>query len=172
MTETVAFLGFGSNIGERERILAEAVARLREHPSIRVSAVAPLYETEPVGVTDQPAFLNTVCRITTSLDPEALLEATLDIERELGRVRTIRWGPRTIDIDVLLYDNQEIRTPALTVPHPRLMERAFVLVPLLDVMEESERHWLPRIGTIDLEATGVRRWSNNDWPAEFGRSES
>ena len=168
----VAYLGLGSNIGERERLLAEAVERLSDHPSVEVTAVSPLYETEPVGVTDQPAFLNIACRILTTLDPESLLAAALDIERELGRVRTIRWGPRTIDIDLLLYDNRDIRTPALTVPHPRLMERAFVLVPLLDVIEERERDWLPDGGAIDLEATGVRRWNNTNWPEEFGHSES
>jgi len=172
MNTAAAYLGLGSNIGERERLLAEAVVRLSAHPAIDVTAVSALYETDPVGVTDQPSFLNIACRIETTLDPEALLGAALGIEQELGRVRTIRWGPRTIDIDLLLYDNREIRTPALTVPHPRLMERAFVLVPLLDVIEERERDWLPDAGAIDLEATGVRRWNNNNWQAEFGHFES
>ncbi len=169
---SVAYVGMGSNIGERDVLLAQAVERLNGHPDIRVTAVSPLYETDPVGYEDQPPFLNMACRIVTSLAPEALLHETLGIERDLGRERTVRWGPRTIDIDLLLYENTTIRTEPLTVPHPRLMERAFVLVPLLDILDNNERDWLPGPVSEPVDAAGVRRWTSNNWPAEFGRSES
>ncbi len=169
---SVAYLGMGSNIGDRAGLLLQAVERLNGSPSVRVTAVSPLYETDPVGYEDQPPFLNMACRIETSLSPEQLLETTLGIERELGRERVVRWGPRTIDIDVLLYEDTELNTEALTVPHPRLMERAFVLVPLLDILEINERDWLPGPVSEPVGAAGVRRWTSNNWPAEFGRSES
>jgi len=169
---SVAYVGMGSNIGDRDVLLAQAVERLNAHPEIQVTDMSPLYETDPVGYEDQPPFLNMACRIETSLPPERLLETTLGIERDLGRERTVRWGPRTIDIDMLLYDNTTIRTETLTVPHPRLMERAFVLVPLLDILDNNERDWLPGPVPTPVDAAGVRRWTSNNWPAEFGRSES
>ncbi|HZG75604.1 MAG TPA: 2-amino-4-hydroxy-6-hydroxymethyldihydropteridine diphosphokinase [Paenibacillus sp.] len=169
---SVAYVGMGSNIGDRDVLLAQAVERLNAHPEIQVTDMSPLYETDPVGYEDQPPFLNMACRIETSLPPERLLETTLGIERDLGRERTVRWGPRTIDIDMLLYDNTTIRTETLTVPHPRLMERAFVLVPLLDILDNNERDWLPGPVPAPVDAAGVRRWTSNNWPAEFGRSES
>jgi len=172
MRGKIAFLGLGSNIGDRDALLAEALERLNALPSVRVTDVSPLYETDPVGYEEQPPFLNIACRIETSLPPEDLLAETLRIERELGRERTVRWGPRTIDIDVLLYENATLNTKALTVPHPRLMERAFVLVPLLDIMNNKERDWLPGVVEGAVDAAGVRRWTSNNWPAEFGRSES
>ncbi|MCI3923237.1 2-amino-4-hydroxy-6-hydroxymethyldihydropteridine diphosphokinase [Paenibacillus sp. TRM 82003] len=163
----VAYLGLGSNIGERETQLLEAIRRLHRHPSVRVTAVSPMYETDPVGYTDQPAFLNIACRAETDLSAEELLNAALAIEKELGRERVLRWGPRTIDIDVLLYNDATIESTALTVPHPRLMERAFVLVPLLDVIQEKERDWRPGFAKPPkVDATGVRRWTNTTWPEE------
>lgn len=157
-----AFLGLGSNMGNRERLLADAIKQLQAHPSIQVAAASPLYETDPVGYTEQPSFLNMVCRIATTLTPEALLEVTSGIERAMGRERLVRWGPRTIDIDVLLYDNITLQTSALTIPHPRIMERAFVLVPLLDVMDQTEHNWRPGFAGLDIAATGVRRWTNTN----------
>lgn len=163
----VAYLGLGSNIGERETLLREALRRLHRHPSVQVTAVSPMYETDPVGYTDQPAFLNIVCRAETELSAESLLAVSLAVEQELGRERIVRWGPRTIDIDLLLYDDAAIHTKALTVPHPRLAERAFVLVPLLDVIEEKERNWRPGFAEPPkVDATGVRRWTNINWPEE------
>jgi 2-amino-4-hydroxy-6-hydroxymethyldihydropteridine diphosphokinase len=163
----IAFLGLGSNMGERDASLLDAVHRLHRHPNISVTALSSIYETDPVGFTDQPVFLNMACRLETSLASGALLDQVLHIERALGRERLIRWGPRTIDIDVLLYDNESIATPTLTVPHPRIMERAFVLVPLLEVIEETERDWLPGFTQVEVAATGVRRWINTNWPEEF-----
>lgn len=156
----VAYVGLGSNLGKRERFLAEAVKLLQAHPSIQAVHSSPIYETDPVGYTDQPLFLNMVCRIQTSLSPEELLDAAMGIERALGRERHIRWGPRTIDIDLLLYDNIAMETPDLTLPHPRMMERMFVLVPLLDIMVPEERLWKPGFSGADTTVTGVRKWIN------------
>ncbi|HNW36518.1 MAG TPA: 2-amino-4-hydroxy-6-hydroxymethyldihydropteridine diphosphokinase, partial [Candidatus Ozemobacteraceae bacterium] len=125
------FLGLGSNLGHREENLQHALDLLQAHVTdLRVSS---LYETAPVGLVDQPAFLNAVCTGTTNLTAPDLLLAMLGIEASLGRVRTLRWGPRIIDIDLLLYDALILQTPELTIPHPRMAERAFVLVPLAEL---------------------------------------
>jgi 2-amino-4-hydroxy-6-hydroxymethyldihydropteridine diphosphokinase len=102
-------------------------------PTIKVTSVSSLYETTPVGLTDQPQFLNAVAHIETTLTPEGLLQAVLHLENEMGRTRTRRWGPRVIDIDILVYGDRQVNAPALTIPHPRLRERAFALVPLAEV---------------------------------------
>lgn len=130
---TTAFLGLGANLGNREAALLGALRTLDALPTINVIAVSSLYETAPVGVTDQPQFLNGVARIETALTPEDLLQTVLHLENKMGRVRTQRWGPRVIDIDVLAYGDWEINSPTLTVPHPRLRERAFALVPLAEI---------------------------------------
>lgn len=129
---TTAYLSLGANLGDRLSQLAEAVRRLNA-PHIRVTAVSSVYETAPWGKTDQPAFLNIAAAVETELAPDALLRHIMHVERELGRVRHERWGPRTIDIDILLYGSEQIHTEDLDVPHPRMAERAFVLVPLLEV---------------------------------------
>lgn len=127
-------LGMGSNLGNREQNIVTALQRLAEKPEIVVKKVSSLYETEPVGVKEQPGFLNAVADIDTALSPLALLEACLDIEQCMGRVRTIRWGPRIIDIDILLYKNVSIKSKELCIPHPRMLERNFVLIPLREVI--------------------------------------
>jgi 2-amino-4-hydroxy-6-hydroxymethyldihydropteridine diphosphokinase len=127
------FLGLGSNIEDRLDYLQAAVDALGEHPKIRVDAVSSVYETDPVGGPEQGAYLNLVVRAATLLSPRRLLAAANDIERKLGRERVQRWGPRTIDIDILLYGERIIERRTLQVPHPRLVERPFALVPLLEV---------------------------------------
>lgn len=129
---TTAYLSLGSNLGDRLGYLARAVAGL-EAPHTRIRAVSSLYETAPQGKLDQPAFLNAVLAVETDLTPADLLRHMLAVEQGLGRVRTERWGPRTIDIDMLLFGDSIIRTADLEVPHPRMQERSFVLIPLLDV---------------------------------------
>ncbi|SDF38588.1 2-amino-4-hydroxy-6-hydroxymethyldihydropteridine diphosphokinase [Sporolituus thermophilus] len=126
-------LGFGSNIGDREENIRLAIQFLGKDPSIEVLRVSSLYETEPVGKKDQPSFLNAVASIATAYGPEQLLETCLSVERTLGRVRTLRWGPRTIDIDILVYNDVCMKTDTLTLPHPRISERRFVLVPLQEI---------------------------------------
>ena len=128
-----AFLGLGSNIGDRKANLARAVAMLAAHPQIEVVDVSSIHETEPVGYTKQPDFLNAVARVETTLRPRELLDVILAIEAEMGRERTIRWGPRVIDIDILLFDGEQVDEPGLQIPHPRMMERQFVLEPLAEI---------------------------------------
>jgi 2-amino-4-hydroxy-6-hydroxymethyldihydropteridine diphosphokinase len=128
-----AYISIGSNIGDRLHHLAEAIRALHSHQQIEVVKVSSIYETAPVGYTEQADFLNLVLRVETSLDPYELLAACQDIENGLGRVREIRWGPRTVDLDILLFNNDNIEAENLLVPHPRMGERAFVLVPLLEI---------------------------------------
>ena len=123
-----AFLGLGSNLGDRRRHLRDAVAAIPD-----VVAVSRVYETAPVGGPDQGAYLNIVVRLDTKRSPRELLEICRERESEAQRVRTVRWGPRTLDVDVLWVDGQTVDEPDLVVPHPRMFERAFVLMPLRDV---------------------------------------
>ena len=127
----IAYVGVGANIGDREATIRAAIAAL---PG--VVAVSELRETDPVGVTDQPAFLNGAVAVETELSARELLESLLMIERGLGRERGPRWGPRTIDLDLLLYGGETVDEPGLTVPHPRLHERRFALEPLADLDPE------------------------------------
>lgn len=127
------YIGVGSNVGDRLRYLQRAVQSLRETAEIQVRQVSSVYETEPVGVTDQGWFLNAVVEIDTQLSPHVLLERTQSIEQALHKHITRRWGPRTIDLDILLYANCQLKTTTLEIPHPRLRQRAFVLVPLLEL---------------------------------------
>jgi 2-amino-4-hydroxy-6-hydroxymethyldihydropteridine diphosphokinase len=129
-----AYVGIGSNLGDREGNVRRAVERLGADPQLDVLAVSRLRETEPVGLLEQPDFLNAAARVRTELSPRALLDRLLEVERELGRVRTgERYGPRTIDLDLLLYGQEIVAEPGLRVPHPRLAERRFALEPLLDL---------------------------------------
>lgn len=130
---TDVFLGLGSNVGDRENQLKEAIRLLDEQSGIKVVKVSSFYETEPVGYVDQPDFLNLCVEIQTELSPKAVLERGLAIEQQLHRVRKARWGPRTLDIDILLYGDQIIEEQDLTIPHPRMTERAFVLIPLQEI---------------------------------------
>ena len=129
-----AYVGLGANLGDRAATLALALALLGERPEIEIVAVSAFRETEPVGFLDQPLFLNAAAALDTSLEPEELLTALLDVERELGRVREgPRYGPRTVDLDLLLMDGVTVDEPGLTLPHPRLHERAFALEPLAEL---------------------------------------
>jgi 2-amino-4-hydroxy-6-hydroxymethyldihydropteridine diphosphokinase len=129
---TRAYVGLGSNLGDRMAALDAAVRALDADAYTHVMAVSQVYETEPVGGPAQGPYLNAVAVLETDRSPRELLELLLATEAGLGRVRGERWGPRTIDLDLLLYDGPPIDTPELTVPHPRAKERAFVLVPLVD----------------------------------------
>ena len=127
------YLGIGSNMGRREEFLQEALHMLKVSRGIQVTALSSIYETEPYGVTDQPAFLNGCIGIRTWLDPEALLVRLHEIEYALGRVREMHWGPRTIDLDILLYDRDVIDTADLHIPHIDMGNRLFVLQPLSEI---------------------------------------
>lgn len=128
----IAYLGLGSNLGDREASLREALRKL-ESPDLRLIRVSSLYETEPVGYARQGWFLNLCAEVETTLFPKQLLQRTQRVEREMGRRRTIKDGPRVIDVDILLFGNAIIETKELQVPHPRYRERRFVLAPLAEL---------------------------------------
>lgn len=146
-----SYLSLGSNMGDRLEMLKQAVRSLSEHSSIEVAAISSLYETEPVGFTEQAPFLNMVVHVRTPLSALELLDVCQEIENKLHRERLVRWGPRTIDLDILLYNQDNMETERLIIPHPRMHERAFVLIPLLELnpslkgftepAEQSVRLW-------------------------------
>lgn len=129
--EHTVYLALGSNLGERHKHLADALQYLRR--ALNIEKTSSVYETEPVGYLDQPAFFNLVCKGTTNLSPLALLKFVKDTEVRLGRQPTFRNGPRIIDIDILLYDDLCVQEEQMAIPHPRMVERAFVLVPLVEI---------------------------------------
>jgi len=128
-----AFVGIGSNLGDRESNLRRAIELLSAEDGVEVVAVSEIRETDPVGPVEQGPFLNGAVEVETSLGPQELLGRLLSVENGLGRVRSERWGPRTIDLDLLLYGDEQIDEPGLSVPHPRLHERRFALEPLADL---------------------------------------
>ena len=135
-----AYIGLGSNLGDREETIRDAIAALAAEAGVAVAAVSGLIVTEPVGVVDQPRFLNGVAAVDTELSAHELLDLLLDVERRFGRQRegAIPQGPRTLDLDLLLYGSEEIDEPGLRVPHPRLHEREFVLGPLEELAPTLE----------------------------------
>jgi 2-amino-4-hydroxy-6-hydroxymethyldihydropteridine diphosphokinase len=135
-----AYIALGSNLGDREETIHAALAALEAEPGIAVAAVSTLIDTEPVGVVDQPRFLNGVAALDTDLSARRLLDVLLDVERRFGRLRdgAVPHGPRTLDLDLLLYGDVEIDEPGLRVPHPRMNEREFVLGPLEELAPSLE----------------------------------
>lgn len=129
-------LGLGSNLGNRSDNIINALNYLSANNPITILQVSSLYETAPVGFLDQPSFLNVVTEIQTELEPLSLLEACLQTEKMMGRTRNIRWGPRSIDIDLLFYHTIKVESEALTLPHPCLHERRFVLEPLAEIASD------------------------------------
>ncbi|NLL06114.1 MAG: 2-amino-4-hydroxy-6-hydroxymethyldihydropteridine diphosphokinase [Clostridiaceae bacterium] len=132
------FLSLGSNLGDRENNLMEAIKKIKDMDEIKLTKVSNIYETEPVGYLEQGRFLNMAIKLLTKLAPLELLNKLQAVENLLMRTREIHWGPRTIDIDILMIDNLKMDTKELTVPHPRMLERAFVLVPLMELTEEGD----------------------------------
>jgi 2-amino-4-hydroxy-6-hydroxymethyldihydropteridine diphosphokinase len=132
-TRVVAYLGLGSNQGDSQALLVGAVGGLTDAPGVFVTGLSRMYRTAAVGLEDQPDFLNMVVEVQTSLSPEDLLGLAQDLERRAGRTRTVRWGPRTLDVDILWYDGTSIDHDGLHVPHPRMEERRFVLEPLAEL---------------------------------------
>jgi 2-amino-4-hydroxy-6-hydroxymethyldihydropteridine diphosphokinase len=127
------FIGIGSNLGDRERLIQQALSLLGVQDGVEVVAVSAIRETEPVAVVDQPRFLNAAAKLETELSAREVLDQLLAVEQKLGRVRVERYGPRTIDLDLLVYGDEVVDEPGLRVPHPRLHERRFVLEPLNDL---------------------------------------
>ncbi len=162
-----AYLGLGGNLGDRLWHLAEAVKRLHNPPLLEVVAVSPVYESAAVGNTAQPDFLNLVIEVATTLSPHDLLAECLRVEAALGRVRRERWGPRTVDIDVLLYDQMVLKDEALTLPHPRMTERSFVLTPLADIAPELKVDGdSVRTLATELDQSGLRKIGSLDWASD------
>jgi 2-amino-4-hydroxy-6-hydroxymethyldihydropteridine diphosphokinase len=128
-----ACIALGSNLGDRAKNLRTALEMLSQADRIKIDAVSAIYETAPVGGPEQGPYLNACAALTTELPPTKLLLAILDIEEKMGRVREVRWGPRIIDLDLLLYETVMMNTPLLELPHPRMGERDFVLIPLADI---------------------------------------
>jgi len=128
-----SYLGLGSNMGDKKRYLYDAIQILNHREEITITTLSSLYETAPWGYVDQDIFMNLVVEIETSLSPFELLDVCQFIENELGRVREFKWGPRVIDVDILLYDDQVIQSKRLTVPHPYMTERDFVMIPLAEI---------------------------------------
>ncbi|WP_337269793.1 2-amino-4-hydroxy-6-hydroxymethyldihydropteridine diphosphokinase [Oryzifoliimicrobium ureilyticus] len=159
-----ACLGLGGNIGDPIRAMSNALRIIADHPACAISAVSRLYRTPPWGKTDQSYFFNACVAVLTSLEPEALLDFCLHIERAMKRERTERWGPRTLDIDILTYGEDVLETTRLTLPHPRMTDRAFVLLPLADFAADLEiggrsvNAWLSQ-----ADKAGIEVVDNEDW---------
>ncbi|HEL1074522.1 TPA: 2-amino-4-hydroxy-6-hydroxymethyldihydropteridine diphosphokinase [Streptococcus equi subsp. zooepidemicus] len=160
---TLVYLGLGTNMGDRAGYLQAAVTALSKLPETELLRQSSIYQTAAWGKKDQNDFLNMVCQLDTKLTPEALLAATQAIEQDLGRVRHEKWGPRTIDIDLLLFGDEPYQSKALTIPHPYMTQRAFVLIPLLEIApdvtlpdsQKSLRSYLD-----GLEQSDVALWSH------------
>jgi 2-amino-4-hydroxy-6-hydroxymethyldihydropteridine diphosphokinase len=163
----IVYVGLGSNLGEREAMIRLALEELSRLPQTRLSRASSLYDTEPVGEVDQPNFLNAVAQLDTELGAHQLLWNLQLIEKRLGRARTRHWGPRTIDLDLLLYGGVVLEEPGLVVPHTELIRRSFVLVPLVEldpllihpVTGETLLHHLSRLTTRPPVKRGTRLWN-------------
>jgi 2-amino-4-hydroxy-6-hydroxymethyldihydropteridine diphosphokinase len=168
MTPVEVYLGLGSNLGDRMDNLTSAVKRLSR--KIRIKKLSSVYETKPMYIKEQPLFLNSVLSASTKLAPSELLHFIKDIESDLGRQASFRNAPRLIDIDILFYGDQVINSPDLTIPHPRIIERAFVLMPLTEIAPKLV-HPVSRKKISDLLAraegkNGVKRIGKLNWKDE------
>jgi len=153
----IAYVALGANLGDPSATIRAAFGALANLPESRVTRCSSLYRTAPVGNTEQPEFINAVAALETTLAPESLLDALLDIEARFGRIRAEKNGPRTLDLDLLLYNNQELKLPRLILPHPRLHLRAFVLYPLAELAPDlplpgrgSLAAWLPAVANQSI----------------------
>ncbi len=152
---TISYIGIGSNVGDRARFCRQAVEALAGSDGVDVVAVSSLYETSPVGGPPQRSFVNVVAKLETALDARELLETCKRVEHRMGREPSdIRWGPRVVDLDILLYDDEKISEPDLEIPHPRLKERLFALVPLLEIDPDVTDPWETRLHDALDEAEG------------------
>ncbi len=152
----VAYLGLGSNLGDRLATLQRAADLLDAEPGVTLVASSRVWETDPIGGPPQPDYLNVVLRIETDLTAHELLAAGQRVEASLGRVREVRWGPRTIDVDIELFGDETVDDPDLTIPHPRMLERAFVVLPLLELEPDPVLPDGTRVLDVRLGDEGVR----------------
>jgi 2-amino-4-hydroxy-6-hydroxymethyldihydropteridine diphosphokinase len=133
MGQVTAYIGLGSNLDDRKQNILRALSMLSNSRGISRKAVSTFLETDPIGLKDQPSYINCVAEIATELDPQRLQGVCLDIEQRLGRVRVMRWGPRTIDLDILIYGKKSVKEPSLVIPHPEIANRPFVQAGLLEL---------------------------------------
>lgn len=171
-----AYLSLGSNLGDRSNLLKTALETLVSAYPIELVNVSSIYETDPVGYTDQDLFLNMVAQIHTELSPIELLDACSETEIKLGRKREIHWGPRTIDLDILLFNEENMITERLVIPHPRMFERSFVIIPLLEISPKiklpSTNRSLKEVLDELPDKKGVRIWKGKNGEDVFALFES
>ncbi|MFJ7828491.1 2-amino-4-hydroxy-6-hydroxymethyldihydropteridine diphosphokinase [Psychrobacillus sp. NPDC096623] len=162
--KNIVFISLGSNIGNRLDYLQQAVRLLQQVEQVNVINVSSVYETDPVGYENQAAFLNMVVEIETLLSPHEILKRCNEIEAQLGRTRDIHWGPRTVDLDILLYNEENMKTEDLIIPHPRMMERGFVLIPLVELqanlVDPQSKQLIADVAHVQKE--GVHLWKTFD----------
>ena len=173
MTDVVAWVGLGSNLDDPVRQVNTALATLDQLPQSRLLACSGLYRSAPMGPQDQPDYINAVAGVETALSAEALLEALQAIEQAHARVRGEHWGPRTLDLDILLYGDEIIETPRLTVPHPGIAERNFVLVPLTELAPQLSVPGLGRVQVLRdaVSNKGLKRVADAEWQSTAPGSE-
>jgi 2-amino-4-hydroxy-6-hydroxymethyldihydropteridine diphosphokinase len=171
-----AYIALGSNIGNREEYLKNAIKKINSHSFIEVEDISSIYETNPIGYTDQDKFLNMVIKVNTDLTAFELLNVLQEIERLLNRKREVKWGPRTLDLDILLYNHENIEAEQLIIPHPRMHERAFVLIPLYELCKNIIIPTIeePLSTIIDQlqDKEGVRIWKQKNGVDVFALLES
>lgn len=162
--DKLVYIGLGSNIGDRYRFLKFAIDSLNEDEHISVIQNSSIYETTPIGFVDQADFLNMVTEIKTAYTPLQLLQRTQQIQNQAGRINNLRWGPRTLDLDILLYNQDNIDMEQLTIPHPRMFERGFMIIPLKELNSNlyfsSIEKSIEQVSNELIDKEGVRLWKN------------
>lgn len=169
-----AYLSLGSNIGDRLDMLQEAVRIVMNQEDLHISKISSVYETAPVGFTDQASFLNMVVEVQSNLSAFKILSICLETEQVLGRIREFRWGPRCIDLDILLYNDENMESENLIIPHPRMHERGFVLIPLLE-LNPNLNHPITGVAFrqyVEEQKEGVHLWKTFDGVDAFVHSEN
>lgn len=170
--ENTVFISIGSNMGNRYDYLTKAIKSLTTYPEIELINYSSIYETDPVGYEEQDLFLNMVIKVITKLSAFELLAICLKTELELDRKREMKWGPRTLDLDILLYNQESIETKKLVVPHPRMQERAFVMIPLLEITQSDDIPGIQESLKQLPDKEGVRIWKRKSGEGVFEPIES
>lgn len=174
--KNIAYIGMGSNMEDRFNYLKQGILLLCKEKNITLTNLSSIYETAPVGYTEQAAFLNMVVEVETTYNPQELLSCLQKIEATCHRERIIRWGPRTLDLDILLYNNEDIKEENLSVPHPRILERAFVLAPLVEIAPSAcilgDSHFLSSLSSKLSAEQGIEIWKLRDEKDTFSLLET
>ena len=162
--QTEVLIGLGGNLGDPLTAMREALRKIDDHKDCAILMVSSVWRTPPWGVTDQPDFLNACAKVSTSLSPRSFLEFCLKIEHDLKRVRDVRWGPRSIDIDILFFGDQVLQERGLAIPHPRIAERAFVLVPLAEIAPDRviDQFTIADLASVS-DKTDITQFEDSGW---------